>query len=135
MSWARARDWRASLAGHSLVFTNGVFDLLHRGHIDLLRVAGERGDRLLVGVNSDASVRRLKGESRPVRAQAERAYMVAALGMVDAVVLFEQDTPLELIRALQPDVLVKGGDYTEATVVGAPAVGGSQGGAPKKLYG
>lgn len=122
MSWERAGQWRAALTSRKLVFTNGVFDLLHPGHIDLLHAARRRGDVLLVAVNSDASVRRLKGSARPLRAEAERAYVLAALAMVDAVVLFDQDTPLELIRALQPDVLVKGGDYTEATVVGAPEV-------------
>lgn len=125
MSWQRAKQWRASRASHAsqpLVFTNGVFDLLHPGHIHVLFAARQQGDSLVVGVNSDASVRRLKGESRPVRGETERAMMVAALGMVDAVVVFEQDTPLELIRLLEPDVLVKGGDYTEATVVGASDV-------------
>jgi rfaE bifunctional protein nucleotidyltransferase chain/domain len=105
-----------------LVFTNGVFDLLHPGHVDVLLGARQQGDALVVGLNSDASVRRLKGPERPVRSEAERAYVLAALSMVDAVVIFEQDTPLELIRALRPDVLVKGGDYSEATIVGAPDV-------------
>lgn len=122
MTWQRAKHWRAALGKRSLVFTNGVFDLLHPGHVDVLLAARQQGDALLVGINSDASVRRLKGPSRPVRSETERAYVIAALGMVDAVVIFEQDTPLELIRALEPDVLVKGGDYTEAGVVGAPEV-------------
>ena len=122
MNWQRAKQWRAALVNRKLVFTNGVFDLLHPGHISVLFEARQQGDALIVGLNSDASVRRLKGESRPVRAEDERAIVLAALGMVDAVVIFEQDTPLELIRALEPDVLVKGGDYTEATVVGAPDV-------------
>ena len=122
MGWQRARHWRASLVKERLVFTNGVFDLLHPGHIDVLVAARQQGDALIVGLNSDASVRRLKGEGRPVRSESERAIVVAALAMVDAVVIFEQDTPLELIRALEPDVLVKGGDYTEATVVGADDV-------------
>jgi rfaE bifunctional protein nucleotidyltransferase chain/domain len=104
------------------VFTNGVFDLLHPGHVDLLLAARREGDALLVGLNSDASVRRLKGAARPVRSEAERAYVLAALGMVDSVVVFDQDTPLELIVALEPDVIVKGGDYTEGTVVGAPEI-------------
>lgn len=121
MSWEQARSWRRSRGGR-VVFTNGVFDLLHPGHVDLLLGARRQGDALVVGLNSDASVRRLKGPTRPVRAAAERAYVLAALAMVDAVVVFEQDTPLELIRALAPDVLVKGGDYTEATIVGAPDV-------------
>lgn len=122
MNWQRAKHWRASLSNRPLVFTNGVFDLLHPGHIHVLVAARQQGDALVVGVNSDASVRRLKGETRPVRGETERAIMLAALAMVDAVVVFEQDTPLELIRVLEPDVLVKGGDYTEATVVGGADV-------------
>ena len=124
MTWESVRRWRAALAADDrpLVFTNGVFDLLHPGHVDVLLAARNEGDALVVGLNSDDSVRRLKGPTRPVRTESERAYVLAALAMVDAVVLFEQDTPLELIRALEPDVLVKGGDYTETTVVGAPEV-------------
>jgi D-beta-D-heptose 7-phosphate kinase/D-beta-D-heptose 1-phosphate adenosyltransferase len=121
MDWQHARAWRDAQAGR-VVFTNGVFDLLHRGHIDLLRGARARGDALVVGVNDDASVRRLKGDTRPIRTAADRCYVLAALAMVDAVVLFSEDTPLALIEALAPDVLVKGGDYTEATIVGAPFV-------------
>lgn len=121
LSWQAAARWRSSLGGR-LVFTNGVFDLLHPGHIDVLLGARRLGDALVVGVNSDASVRRLKGPERPVRSEAERSYVLAALGMVDAVVLFEQDTPLELITLLHPDVLVKGGDYSIETVVGAREV-------------
>ena len=104
------------------MFTNGVFDLLHPGHIDVLAGARAQGDCLIVGVNADASVRRLKGDGRPVRSEAERAYVLAALEMVDAVVLFEQDTPLELVRHLEPDVIVKGGDYSPDQVVGAQDV-------------
>jgi D-beta-D-heptose 7-phosphate kinase/D-beta-D-heptose 1-phosphate adenosyltransferase len=122
LSWEDARAWRLARHGRRVVFTNGVFDLLHRGHIDLLLAARRAGDALVVGLNTDASVRRLKGDARPVRSQADRAYVVAALAMVDVVVLFDQDTPLELIRALTPDVLVKGGDYTEDTIVGAADV-------------
>jgi rfaE bifunctional protein nucleotidyltransferase chain/domain len=122
MSWQRAKQWRTSLDKRTLVFTNGVFDLLHPGHLDVLIAARQQGDALVVGINSDASVRRLKGETRPVRSEGERALLLAALRAVDAVVVFEHDTPLELIRALEPDVLVKGGDYTEATVVGAADV-------------
>jgi len=108
--------------GNTVVFTNGVFDLLHPGHIDVLRAARAEGDALVVGVNSDASVKRLKGPTRPMRTETDRAYVLAGLATVDAVVVFDEDTPFELIRALQPDVLVKGGDYTEATVVGAAEV-------------
>ena len=121
MDWERASLWRASDRGR-VVFTNGVFDLLHPGHIDVLLGARRHGDALVVGVNSDDSVRRLKGPERPVRSEAERCYVLAALGMVDAVVVFEQDTPLDLIMTLRPDVLVKGGDYTETTIVGASEV-------------
>lgn len=121
LSWERARRWRAAVPGR-VVFTNGVFDLLHPGHVDVLVAARRCGDALVVGLNGDASVRRLKGPTRPIRTEAERAYVLAALAVVDAVVVFDQDTPLELIRLLQPDVLVKGGDYTEATIVGAPDV-------------
>ena len=120
-SWDDAATWRATVAGR-VVFTNGVFDLLHPGHVDVLTAARAHGDALIVGVNGDASVRRLKGPTRPVRSEAERAYVLASLACVDCVVVFHEDTPLDLIRRLYPDVLVKGGDYTEATIVGAPDV-------------
>jgi D-beta-D-heptose 7-phosphate kinase/D-beta-D-heptose 1-phosphate adenosyltransferase len=116
-----AQLWRASQAGR-VVFTNGVFDLLHPGHVDVLLAARRCGNALIVGVNSDASVRRLKGTERPIRNEAERAYVLAAFESVDCVVVFDQDTPIELVNALRPDVLVKGGDYTEAIIVGAPEV-------------
>jgi rfaE bifunctional protein nucleotidyltransferase chain/domain len=119
--WAGAQRWRAAQPGR-VVFTNGVFDLLHPGHVDVLLGARRAGDHLVVGLNSDDSVKRLKGPDRPVRREAERAYVLAALEMVDCVVLFEEDTPLALIRALRPDVLVKGGDYHEGTIVGAADV-------------
>jgi D-beta-D-heptose 7-phosphate kinase/D-beta-D-heptose 1-phosphate adenosyltransferase len=121
--WDAALRYRERQTGR-VVFTNGVFDLLHPGHVDVLLGARRAGDQLVVGINSDASVRRLKGPSRPVRSEAERAYVLAAFEMVDCVVVFEQDTPLELIRLLRPDVLVKGGDYVEATIVGAAEVRG-----------
>jgi D-beta-D-heptose 7-phosphate kinase/D-beta-D-heptose 1-phosphate adenosyltransferase len=105
-----------------VVFTNGVFDLLHPGHIDLLTAARAAGDALVVGVNTDASVRRLKGPSRPIRGEADRAYVLAALECVDLVVTFAEDTPLELVTHLRPDVIVKGGDYAEHTIVGASEV-------------
>ena len=105
-----------------MAFTNGVFDLLHPGHIDLLIAARGTADALVVGVNSDDSVRRLKGPGRPVRSAAERAFVLAAVEWVDLVVVFSEDTPLELVKALKPDVIVKGGDYTEATIVGATEV-------------
>jgi D-beta-D-heptose 7-phosphate kinase/D-beta-D-heptose 1-phosphate adenosyltransferase len=119
--WSAALRWRESQPGR-VVFTNGVFDLLHPGHVDVLLGARRAGDALVVAINSDDSVRRLKGPTRPVRSEAERAYVVAAFEMVDCVVVFEQDTPLELIERLQPDVLVKGGDYREETIVGASQV-------------
>jgi D-beta-D-heptose 7-phosphate kinase/D-beta-D-heptose 1-phosphate adenosyltransferase len=119
-----ARRWRERVKGR-LVFTNGVFDLLHPGHVDVLVGARSRGDALVVGLNSDASVRRLdKGPDRPVRTESERAYVLAALAAVDAIVIFDEDTPLALINALRPNVLVKGGDYTKDTMVGAREVEG-----------
>jgi rfaE bifunctional protein nucleotidyltransferase chain/domain len=123
MSWERAATWRATAAS-PVVFTNGVFDLLHPGHIDVLVGARRLGASLIVGVNSDASVKRLKGPERPVRTEAERCYVLAALDAVDAVVTFEQDTPRELIEVIRPDVLVKGGDYAADSVVGASEVRG-----------
>ena len=121
MDWEQARGWRAAQSGQ-VVFTNGVFDLLHSGHIDVLLAARRQGDGLAIGLNSDASVKRLKGSSRPVRTLADRSYVLAALSMVDAVIPFDQDTPLELILALRPDVLVKGGDYAAETIVGSREV-------------
>ena len=117
-SWADARQWRMEQHGR-VVFTNGVFDLLHPGHVDVLLGARASGDVLVVGINSDASVRRLKGPERPVRSEADRAYVLAALAMVDCVTVFDDDTPRDLIQLLEPDVIVKGGDYVPATVVGA----------------
>ncbi len=122
MGWDAARRWREEQRPRIVVFTNGVFDLLHPGHVDVLTAARAEGDSLIVGVNSDASARRLKGEERPARPEADRAYVLAALSAVDAVTVFDEDTPLELIRHLKPDVLVKGGDYTPETVVGAEDV-------------
>jgi D-beta-D-heptose 7-phosphate kinase/D-beta-D-heptose 1-phosphate adenosyltransferase len=111
--------WRAARTGR-VVFTNGVFDLLHPGHIALLEAARQEGDALVVGVNTDASVRRLgKGSERPLAGETARARVLAGLEAVDCVVLFDQDTPLQLIRALAPDVLVKGADYSADRIVGA----------------
>lgn len=121
MTWSDAASWRAARDGR-VVFTNGVFDLLHPGHVDVLTAARALGDALVVGLNSDQSVHRLKGPTRPIRSERDRAYVLAALEVVDAVVIFEQDTPLELIQRLRPDVLVKGGDYRPETVVGRPEV-------------
>ena len=116
----RARQWR--VLGKKIAFTNGVFDILHPGHIFSLSQAAREADYLIVGVNADASVKRLKGESRPVNVQDARALILASLSIVDAVVVFEQDTPLELIKTVMPDVLVKGGDYTIEQIVGAKEV-------------
>jgi D-beta-D-heptose 7-phosphate kinase/D-beta-D-heptose 1-phosphate adenosyltransferase len=121
MAWGTLRRWREEQAGR-VVFTNGVFDLLHPGHIDILLGARRAGDVLIVGINSDASVRRLKGPERPVRTQLERSYVLAGLETVDAVTIFDQDTPLELITEIRPDIIVKGGDYTPETIVGAAEV-------------
>ncbi len=113
--------WRRGLSA-PLVFTNGVFDVLHRGHVRLLLAARAEGGALLVGVNGDASARRLKGPERPVNREADRAYLLAALACVDAVTLFDEDTPAALIAALQPEVLVKGADYAPGEIVGADVV-------------
>jgi rfaE bifunctional protein nucleotidyltransferase chain/domain len=116
---AAAIAWRAGRPGR-VVFTNGVFDLLHPGHVELLEAARREGDALVVGVNSDASARRLaKGPERPVAREQARSRVLAGLAAVDCVVLFDQDTPLELIQALAPDVLVKGADYARERIVGA----------------
>ena len=113
---------RWSFFGKKIVFTNGVFDILHQGHIQILSEAATYADILIVGVNSDASVKRLKGDSRPVNDENSRALLLASLVMVDAVIIFEEDTPLELIKIILPNVLVKGGDYTLDTIVGAKEV-------------
>ena len=121
LTWEQLRQrvlsWRST--GESVVFTNGCFDLLHVGHIAVLERARREGDRLVVGINSDRSVSQLKGPARPIVGQNERAIVLSALAAVDAVVVFDEPTPLELILAIQPDVIVKGGDYTVETVVGA----------------
>ena len=112
--------WRVT--GKTIAFTNGVFDLLHQGHIASLVQAAAEGARLVVGVNSDASVKRLKGDDRPIQDEKTRALILAALSMVDVVVLFEEDTPIELITSLLPDTLIKGGDYKPENIVGAKEV-------------
>jgi len=121
MTWPEAARWREAVAG-ALVFTNGVFDLLHPGHVDVLVAARREGSALVVGLNSDDSVRRLKGPTRPVRGESDRAFVLAGLEAVDAVVVFEHDTPLELIRHLRPAIVVKGGDYRRESIVGAEEV-------------
>ena len=110
------RQWRGE--GKKIVFTNGCFDILHAGHVSVLEFSRSKGDALVVGLNSDASVKRLKGPSRPVNTQADRALVLAALQAVDAVCVFEEDTPYELIKLVRPDVLVKGGDYKPSEIVG-----------------
>jgi D-beta-D-heptose 7-phosphate kinase/D-beta-D-heptose 1-phosphate adenosyltransferase len=112
---------------HTLIFTNGVFDILHRGHVEYLYAARELGDELIVALNTDASVRRLKGPERPINHETDRAVVLAALGCVDYVTFFGDDTPQRLIAALLPDVLVKGGDYTPANIVGRAEVEGAGG--------
>jgi len=121
MTLEQVAIWRRSVRGE-VVFTNGVFDLLHPGHVDVLDRARREGAALVVGVNSDASVKRLQGTTRPIRTSVERIAVLAGLEAVDAVVLFEQDTPIELVRAIEPDVIVKGGDYSPETIVGADLV-------------
>ncbi len=113
--------WRRTVQG-AVVFTNGVFDLLHPGHLDVLDRSRREGAALIVGVNSDASVKRLKGPARPIRTSAERAIVLAGLEAVDAVVVFDDDTPFALVQAIEPDVIVKGGDYSPDTIVGADLV-------------
>ena len=113
--------WR--MKGDRVVFTNGCFDILHRGHVEYLQEAAALGDRLIIGVNSDASVRRQnKGPDRPLNDEESRAKVLSALRLVDAVVIFDEETPLELIRAIGPDVLVKGGDWSEDRIVGSAEV-------------
>jgi D-beta-D-heptose 7-phosphate kinase/D-beta-D-heptose 1-phosphate adenosyltransferase len=121
MDWETAASWRKTVHG-TVVFTNGVFDLLHPGHIEVLDMARREGAALIVGLNSDASVKRLKGPSRPVRSTAERALVLAGLEAVDVVVVFEEDTPLALVQQLQPDVIVKGGDYSPDAIAGGDVV-------------
>lgn len=108
--------WREE--NQKIVFTNGCFDLLHLGHVDYLAKAKDLGDRLIIGVNTDSSVKRLKGDNRPLQDENSRLHILAALHSVDAVVLFDEDTPYELIKKIQPDVLVKGADYKIENIVG-----------------
>jgi len=108
--------------GRKVVFTNGCFDILHRGHVEYLQSAAALGDVLIIGLNDDASVRRLKAADRPIVPEDDRAFLLSSLEMVDYVTLFSEDTPLDLIKTLLPDVLVKGGDYNRNTIVGADEV-------------
>jgi D-beta-D-heptose 7-phosphate kinase/D-beta-D-heptose 1-phosphate adenosyltransferase len=120
-----AQAWRER--GASIAFTNGCFDLLHPGHVSLLDQAKRSADRLIVGLNADESIRRLKGPSRPIQNEIARATVLSSLKFVDAVVIFQEDTPIDLIHALEPDVLVKGADYTIDRVVGGDFVTGRGG--------
>lgn len=124
LSWQSAEKWREQMRdeGRSVVFTNGVYDILHAGHVTLLETCRSFGDALIVAINTDASVRRIKGEKRPIVPEQDRARVLRGLRAVDAVVTFDQDTPGELIERLVPDVLVKGGDWTPETVVGHDTV-------------
>ncbi|MBS1759691.1 MAG: D-glycero-beta-D-manno-heptose 1-phosphate adenylyltransferase [Bacteroidetes bacterium] len=115
-----AAQWRIN--GKTIAFTNGIFDILHEGHIYSLSQAAKEADYLIVGLNSDASTKRLKGSERPVNAQQSRAIVLASLIMVDAVIVFEEDTPLDLIKTIMPDVLIKGGDYTIDQIAGAKEI-------------
>jgi D-beta-D-heptose 7-phosphate kinase/D-beta-D-heptose 1-phosphate adenosyltransferase len=121
---AKLTYWLKSkrLLRKTIAFTNGCFDILHEGHIFSLSQAAKEADYLVVGLNADCSVRKLKGDHRPVNSEQARALILASLLIVDAVVVFEEDTPLELIKKVMPDVLVKGGDYTVETIVGAKEV-------------
>lgn len=116
----KCNAWR--MAGKKIVFTNGCFDILHHGHLDYLAKAADQGNVLVIGVNTDASVKKLKGPQRPVTSENDRLFQLASLMVVDAVCLFDEDTPLSLIQQVRPDVLVKGGDYTVDRIVGADFV-------------
>lgn len=116
----KVAEWKTE--GRKIVFTNGCFDILHKGHLQVLQESASFGDILIVGLNTDASVKKLKGDQRPVNDEYFRALMMANLELVDAVTLFQEDTPLELIQLLQPHVLVKGGDYKPEQVVGSEVV-------------
>ncbi len=122
LSWEELFARHGRPRNHGVVFTNGCFDVLHRGHVEYLHAARALGDVLVVGLNSDESVRRLKGSSRPVNTADDRAWVLGGLAAVDAIVVFEQDTPADLIEGLLPDVLIKGGDYRADQVVGASSV-------------
>lgn len=118
---------QARQRGQTVVFTNGCFDLLHRGHVEYLRQAKALGDLLVVGLNSDRSVRQLKGRGRPLTPEEDRAQVLAALEMVDYICVFDEETPAQLIAAVVPDVLVKGGDYRVEEIVGRDTVGAAGG--------
>lgn len=112
----QVNSWKASK--QKIVFTNGCFDIIHQGHIEVLARTADLGDKLIIGLNSDSSIRKLKGENRPVIEENSRTIMLAALNFVDAIILFPEETPLNLITTIQPDILAKGGDYKFDTIVG-----------------
>ena len=125
--WKPGKEFEWQLAvwrfhEHKIVFTNGCFDILHLGHIDYLAKAAAEGSLMIIGLNSDESVKRIKGENRPITDEKSRSMALAALGFVDGVVIFDEDTPKKLIKTVQPDVLVKGKDYDEKDIVGADIV-------------
>ena len=113
---SEVEKWK--IAGNKIVFTNGCFDIIHRGHLEVLARTADFGDKLIIGLNSDKSIQKIKGKDRPIIDEQSRAILLAALNFVDAVVLFSEETPLRLISALRPDVLAKGGDYILETIVG-----------------
>jgi D-beta-D-heptose 7-phosphate kinase/D-beta-D-heptose 1-phosphate adenosyltransferase len=116
----QTKEWKT--AGKKIVFTNGCFDILHKGHLEILSTSASFGDILVVGINTDNSVKRLKGSSRPINDEGFRSLMLASIQYIDTVLLFDEETPLNLITILMPDVLVKGGDYTVEQIVGADVV-------------
>lgn len=128
-NWLEALEWREKIRekGLKVVFTNGCFDILHLGHVKLLEEARLLGDKLIVGLNSDFSVKKIKGDSRPIRDEMERAEILAGLSAVDVVVIFTEPDPLKLITYLKPDILVKGGDWKVENIIGADVVKSSKG--------
>jgi rfaE bifunctional protein nucleotidyltransferase chain/domain len=116
----KVNTWKQ--VGEEVVFTNGCFDIIHRGHIEVLAQTADLGDRLIIGLNSDSSIQKLKGKNRPIIDEQSRAILLASLSFIDAVVLFSEETPINLINTLKPDVLAKGGDYKISTIVGHKVV-------------
>ena len=116
----KVNTWKQ--VGEEVVFTNGCFDIIHRGHIEVLAQTADLGDRLIIGLNSDSSIQKLKGKNRPIIDEQSRAILLASLSFIDAVVLFSEETPINLINTLKPDVLAKGGDYEISTIVGHKVV-------------
>ena len=114
------KHWKKT--NQKIVFTNGCFDIMHRGHVELLASAADLGDKLIIGLNSDDSIKRIKGENRPIIEEISRAILLSSLGFVDAIVFFSEKTPINLIKLIMPDILAKGGDYKIGTIVGAEVV-------------